>query len=198
MAQTQTFYLWNPGCTRRPEEYQAAEFTERFNANTAKRCFAAVFEELPRVRAVWRNKRGGADVSYIAQFFDGTGIQDCGFFPLGVEVWEAIWAEPEIVLWDVCSHATNCLSVAKGDLVTIIRRDQRFRDSPFDLWSWGYKTLKPELEGWIPTLAHTMLTVTQSLQPSGMGVQDLEQGQLIIGTGQYGNFLYSWILGFST
>ena len=42
-----------------------------------------------------------------------------------------------------------------------------------------------------------MLIVTQSLQPSGMGVQDLEQGQLIIGTGQYGNFLYGKILGLS-
>ena len=87
---------------------------------------------------------------------------------------------------------------SKGDLVTIIRRDQRFRDSPFDLWSWGYKTLKPELEGWIPTLAHTVFLVTQSLQSSGLGVQDLKEGQLVIGTGQVGNFLYGWILGLAT
>ena len=136
-------------------------------------------------------------MSYIAQFFNGAGIKGRGFFTLAVDAWEAIWAEPEIVLWDVCCHATNCLSVAKGDLVTIIRRDQRFRDSPFDLWSWGYKTLKPELEGWIPTLAHTVFLVTQSLQSSGLGVQDLKEGQLIIGTGQYGNFLYGKILGLS-
>ena len=63
-------------------------------------------------------------MSYIAQFFDGTGIQDCGFFPLGVEVWEAIWAEPETVHWDVSSHARNCLPLAKDNLESIIRRDQ--------------------------------------------------------------------------
>ena len=57
--------------------------------------------------------------------------------------------------------------------------------------------MKPELEGWIPTLAHTVFLVTQSLQSSGLGVQDLKEGQLIIGTGQYGNFLYGKILGLS-
>ena len=91
-------------------EYLAAELAKRLGANTAKRCFGAVFEVYAsRVRVVLRSKRGGADVSYIAQFFNGAGIKGHGFFTLAVDAWEAIWAEPEIVLWDVCSHATNCL-----------------------------------------------------------------------------------------
>ena len=180
-------------------EYLAGEFAERLGVNAAKRCFAAVFQvRASQVRVVLRSKRGGADVSHIAQFFDGAGNQDRGFFTLGVEAWEAIWTEPETVLWDVTSHARNCLELAKGDLVTIIRRDQRFRESPFDLWSWGYKTLEPEMEGWIPTLAHTVFFVIQSLPSPGLGVQDLKEGQLVIGTGQVGNFLYGWILGLAT
>ena len=40
-----------------------------------------------------------------------------------------------------------------------------------------------------------MLIVSVSLQLSGMRVYDIEKGNLIIGTGQYGNFLYGKILG---
>ena len=105
-------------------EYLAAQLTERLGANTAKRCFGAVFEVYAsRIRVVLRSKQGGADVSHIAHCFNGAGTKGRGFFTLAVDAWETIWAEPEIVLWEVCSPATNCLSLAKGDLVTIIRRD---------------------------------------------------------------------------
>lgn len=177
-------------------EHLANQLAQRLGPSTGKRCFAAAFEVRgSRVRVVLRSKPGGADVSHIAEYFEGAGAQSRGFFTIAVDAWEGIWAQPETILWDAPSTTKCCLALTRGDLVTIISRDQHFRDSPCDAWSWGYKTQEPEVEGWIPTLAHTMFLATQTRQSSGPGVHGLEEGQLIIGIGQRGNFLYGWILG---
>jgi len=163
--------------------------------DAARRCFAAVFEVRSRghVRVILRSAPGGPDVSEIAAVYDGIGHGTRAFFSLRTDVWDTIWVQPELVLWDVRSRGASCLSLQKGDSVVVARAGERIvRECPFDEWSWGYCTSDPANEGWIPTLAHTLLIATSRLQSQGKGIQELEEGDTIIARRQRGNFLMGW------
>lgn len=160
------------------------------------RCFAVVFEVVAghRVRVVLRSKPGGPDVSQIAELFEGGGYATRAFFTISLTHWETLWEMPMPVFWDVDMKITGTLQLRRGDLVTISRKGERFKDSPFDEWSFGYKSNEPEKEGWIPTLAHTLFVATRSESSRGSGVQNVQEGDLVIGLGQKGSFLWGWAL----
>jgi len=152
-------------------------------------CFAAVFQlRRRRLRVTLRSPPLGPDVSEIAAKYGGSGRPRRAFFSLPIEQWDELWAQPEPVLWDVVSGPDG-LSLRQGDLVTIATREQRFRENPFDEWSYGFvgDSMKG---GWIPTLAHTMLVATQGVPATEPGVNSLEEGDLLIARGQKGKYLW--------
>lgn len=154
------------------------------------RCFGAAFEVRPRRWTVWvelRSLANGPDVSEIAAAYGGSGRPTRAFFEVESELWEDLWIKPEPILWDVRGGGAQCPSLRRGELVTILRRGERFRESPFDEWSWGYTT--GTVEGWIPTLAHTVFVATKSI-PSPDLAQSLEEGDLLVARGQRGKYLW--------
>jgi len=158
---------------------------------TAQPYFAVVFERRQwHVRAVLRSLPGGPDVSEIAQEYSGSGHPNCAFFSVSRDMWEGLWLHAETVLWDTISSNPQCLSATRGDLVTIVRRGERFQDSPCDEWSWGYKTGDGIAEGWIPTLAHTILVATRSVPAATAGIWAIEEGDLLVARGQKGRYLW--------
>eukprot|EP00928_Gymnodinium_smaydae_P083156 TRINITY_DN6640_c0_g5_i1.p1 TRINITY_DN6640_c0_g5~~TRINITY_DN6640_c0_g5_i1.p1 ORF type:complete len:548 (-),score=105.98 TRINITY_DN6640_c0_g5_i1:224-1831(-) len=157
----------------------------------SRRCFGAAYEFLrSRVRVVLRSLHGGPDVSEIAAQFDGCGHRTRAFFSVDRELWDGLWVRPETVLWDVPGGSPGTLAVAHGEAVVVARRGERFMDSPFDEWSWCYRCEKPTVEGWVPTLAHTIWVATQSADSPGDGVQATKEGDLVYARGQRGQYLY--------
>jgi len=158
---------------------------------TGQPYFAAVFE-LRRwhVRAVLRSLPGGPDVSEIAQEYGGSGHPNRAFFSVSRDMWEGLWLHEETVLWDAISSNPQLLTVKRGDLITIVRRGERFHDSPCDEWSWGYKTGNGIAEGWIPTLAHTLFVATRSVPAVSAGILAVEEGDLLVARGQKGRYLW--------
>lgn len=157
------------------------------------RCFAAVYEVKHRhVRAVLRSLQGGPDVSEIAAMYDGCGQANRAFFTVAIDMWERLWVQPDTVLWNVEPTHTRCLALSRGERVTVARRGQRFRESPFDEWSWGYRTDSPTMEGWIPTLAHTLFVATRSVPSLATGILGLDVGDLLVARGQRGQYFWGW------
>jgi len=110
-------------------------------------------------------------------------------------VWQRkLWVEPQPIIWDVVTDVRGCLSVAKGDMVVVPSgcSKQLFRSSAFDEWSWCYRVDDPTEEGWIPTLSHTVLVATETMESPGDGVARLEQGDLLVARGQKGLYLWGW------
>lgn len=191
-------------------EHLASWLVAKDEGRFASRCFAAVFEVHGRhVRVLLRSEgrfscpRGidddavdpvvGPDVSEIAAKFEGCGHPTRAFFTIPLERWEGLWVQPEVVLWDVRPSGPRCLTLRKGELVTIIRRGERYVESPSDSWSYGYREEDPSDEGWIPTLAHTVLVATQAVPPApGDQIRGLAEGDLIIGLGQKGHYVWGW------
>jgi len=158
---------------------------------TGQPYFAMVFE--PRrwhVRAVLRSLPGGPDVSEIAQEYGGSGHPNRAFFSISQDMWDGLWLHAETVLWDTISSNPQCLNAKRGDSVTIVRRGERFQDSPGDEWSWGYKIGDGIAEGWIPTLAHTLLVATRSVPADSAGIRAIEEGDLLVARGQKGRYLW--------
>ncbi|CAE8587916.1 unnamed protein product [Polarella glacialis] len=163
---------------------------------SASRCFGAIFEVCgQQVRVVLRSQLGGPDVSQIAELYGGGGHPTRAFFMASVDDWEGLWAFPEPLLWDVPATSSCGLSWRKGEMVTIARRGERFQASPFDEWSWGYKNDDPSQEGWMPTLAHTLFVATRSEPAKGPGVLAVKEGDLIVGLGQKGYFIWGSAVG---
>lgn len=180
------------------------EMVGRVAAENRERCFVAVFETRKRfVRVVLRSLKGGPRVDEIGFHFGGCGHARHAFFSVPLETWEDLWAPSELVLWDVPSGGPSCLKLSRGDLVTVVCTGQRFRESAFEEWSWAYKT-NPDgtictegsadgelVEGWVPSLSHTLFLVTKS-RPSTEedGVESLEEGDLLVAWLQHGEYLY--------
>merc|ERR1712066_1141818 len=173
------------------------------------RCLAAMFEmKQTHVRVVLRSFCGvdGAEprVDEIGFHpgFNGCGHPHHAFFTVPIETWEDLWAPPELVLWDVPSNNPSCLALSRGDLVTIVCTGQRFRESAFEEWSWGHKTRSngsiyaetsddaDPIEGWVPSLSHTLFLVTRSRPSSDEGVESLEEGDLLVAWAQHGEYLW--------
>lgn len=158
----------------------------------AERPYVAVVFERRRwhVRAVLRSLPGGPDVSEIAQEYGGSGHPNRAFFTISRDMWEGLWLPVEAVLWDTISNNPQCLNAKRGDSITIVRRGERFKDSPCDEWSWGYKTGDGDAEGWIPTLAHTLFVATRSVPAVCAGILAIEEGDLLVARGQKGRYLW--------
>lgn len=174
-------------------EHALKEMVGGGDASVANRCLMALFEVKGcNVRVVLRSLQGGPHVDEIGSRYGGCGHPHHAFFSVPLDTWEGLWAPPELVLWNVESCGPSCLSLSQGDLVTIARRGERFRESPFDEWSWGYRQCrgKEEVqEGWIPTLAHTLFLATHDV-PSDDGVQGLEEGDLLVAWAQCGDYIW--------
>jgi len=155
----------------------------------AHRCLAAVFEVRRRgVRVVLRSLPGGPDVSEIAAMYDGSGRPHRAFFSVPFVMWDDLWVQPDRVLWDVVPNGEHCLALKRGDLVTVSRSGERIsRDAPFDEWSWGYCNNQ---EGWIPTLAHTLLVAVRNIHSVDVGILQLSEGDLIVARGQRGQYVW--------
>lgn len=147
-----------------------------------------------RWRIELRSQAGGANVAEIAATYGGFGRQARAFFTIAADEWEDLWIQPETVLWDVPSGSPQCLALRRGDQVTIAHRGERFPDAPADEWSWGHKAQEPLVEGWIPTLAHTLLLATRSEPEPGAGVRPLVEGDLLVAHGQRGQFVWGALL----
>jgi len=172
-------------------EHLALQLASDCGEAAAHRCFGAVFEvRSGRVRVVLRSLPGGPDVSEIAARQDGSGRSTRAFFSIAAHEWEDLWVQPEPILWDVASSGEQCLGLKRGDLVTVAHRGERFRESPADEWSWGYKCDDVTVEGWIPTLAHTLFVATRSVPSAGPGVSPLDEGDLIVAQGQQGQYMW--------
>jgi len=167
------------------------------------RCLAAVYQMKQRfVRVVLRSSGTGPHVDEIGSRFGGCGHAHHAFFSVPIERWEELWAPPELVLWDVPVDSPSCLRLSRGDLVTIVCSGQRFRESAFQEWSWGHKTLangsicapsaddSNPVEGWVPSLSHTLFLVTRSRPSTEDGVESLEEGDLLVAWSQYGEYLW--------
>lgn len=155
------------------------------------RCLAGVFEvQRHRVRVAMRSLPGGPDLSELAAMYEGIGRPTRAVINLPIEAWGDIWELPEPIVWDVVPSSPHCLELKRGDLVTIARRGERFRESCFDEWSWGHRSDDASREGWIPTLAHTLLVATQSIPSTGAGILGLDEGEMLVAYGQRGNYLW--------
>lgn len=162
----------------------------------AGRLFGAAYEVRGgRVRVVLRSVSGGPDVSEVAAAFEGCGHPTRAFFSVDTDIWDALWEQPQQVLWDVQSSGPGCLALSKGDSVVVARKGERFRESPFDEWSWGYQKSSDgaaDVEGWIPTLAHTLFVAIKGTVASVPGVACLQEGDLLVGRRQRGQFVWGW------
>jgi len=168
------------------------DFVKDVDDNIRWRSFSAAFEvKHHHVRVVLHSMKDGPDVSEIARFYEGCGHAHRAFFTVRSNLWARLWVYPEHVLWDVQGRSPSCLSINRGDKVTVTRRGERFRDSPFDEWSWCYSCADVRIEGWIPTLSHTLFIATApgKEQP---GISEVDEGDLLIAKGQRGDFYYGW------
>lgn len=175
-------------------EHLAEQLAAEGAESAAHRSFGATFEvRHRRIRVVLRSLPGGPDVSEIAARQDGSGRRTRAFFSIPVDEWEELWVQPEPILWNVSAASAQCLALKRGDLVTVARMGERFRDSPADEWSWGYKSDEPGAEGWIPTLAHSLFVATCNVPSAALGVRPLEEGDLIVAQGQRGDYVWGWL-----
>jgi len=175
----------------RVAEHLANELASKEGGTAGHRSFAAVFEATKRrVRVVLRSTSNGPDVSEIAALYDGCGHPTRGFFSVPPDAWDELWVQPETILWDTEANNPHCLRLKRGEHVIVARRGERFRDSPFDEWSWGYKSADASMEGWIPTLAHTLLVATRSVPSNAQGIMDVNEGDLLVAQGQRGKYLW--------
>uniref|UniRef100_A0A7R9ZWK3 Uncharacterized protein n=1 Tax=Pyrodinium bahamense TaxID=73915 RepID=A0A7R9ZWK3_9DINO len=177
----------------RVAEHLAAALAAEGGDLAEKRSFAAAFEVRRRgVRVTLRSPPGGPDVSEIARQHGGSGRPNRAFFSAPFDTWEDLWVQPEPVLWDVVAAGPRCLSLRRGELVAVARRGERFKDAPFDQWSWGCRIGDHSVEGWIPTLAHTLYVATRSAPATAPGIQVVEEGDLLVARGQRGQYFWGW------
>eukprot|EP00927_Polykrikos_kofoidii_P023585 TRINITY_DN21676_c0_g1_i1.p1 TRINITY_DN21676_c0_g1~~TRINITY_DN21676_c0_g1_i1.p1 ORF type:complete len:522 (+),score=99.60 TRINITY_DN21676_c0_g1_i1:236-1801(+) len=160
--------------------------------SSCSRCFGAICTARgSRLLVTLHSLPGGPDVSEITDQQDvGGGMAHRAFFSIDVAGWEAMWLQPEPILWDVVSEGPRCLSLARGEEVTVSCRGERFRGSPFDEWSYAYRSGDPASEGWVPTLAHTLLVSTSDVTSVGAGIAELKEGDLVVARGQLGIYLW--------
>lgn len=175
-------------------EHLAAQLAQDGGEGKAHRCFGAVYQVRgPIIRVILRSLPAGPEVSEIAASQeDGCGRPTRAFFCIAKEEWDELWVQPLPILWDAPPTSAHSLDLRRGDLVTVARMGERFRESPADEWSWGYKTSDPTIEGWIPTLAHTLFVATRSAPSAGHGIHPVEEGDLIMASGQQGDFVWGW------
>lgn len=173
----------------RVAEFLAQQLADRC-AGDEGRCFGAVLEIANGVRVVLRSLEGGPDVSQIAGHFGGCGSATRAFFKAGSSTFlESNLEQPEVVLRDV-SLDSSCLTLKPKDLVTVMVRDQHFRDSPLDDWSWGFKVGEPEKEGWFPTLSYSVYIAVRTEPSHGTGVKPVKEGDIVVGHLQRGKYIY--------
>lgn len=177
----------------RVAEHLAAQLVQQRGADSTKSSFGMIFEVRKRtVRATLHSLPGGPDVSEVAAAFEGWGRPHLAVFTVTLSTWEEMWLQSEPVLWDTDVVAPGSLRLRSGDLIYVAQSDQRFEESPFDCWSWGYRADDPSQEGWFPTLAHTLLLATANVAASADGVKGLQAGDLIVAQGQLGEFVWGW------
>lgn len=172
------------------------EMLKQSYPEVAHRCLAAVYEVVSGkyVRVVLRSLDGGPHVNEIGSIYGGCGHPHHAFFSMPLESWEEIWAPPELVLWDVPCSFPSSLTLSQGDLITIARKGERFRESPFEEWSWGsrHNEAKGAIEeGWVPSLAHTLFISTRSTPSTDEGVESVEEGDLLVAWAQRGDYYWA-------
>ncbi|CAE7262782.1 unnamed protein product [Symbiodinium necroappetens] len=198
------FPAWkcNVAFMQSPYEGRVAESLAVELANSCKgaehRCFGAVVEfRGAGARVILRSGPGGPDVSQVARHYEGSGSSTRAFFMVDAANVDSMFVKPEIVLrqvtWlqhvSVALEDEHCLQAQPGDKVTVIYRGERKPSTPFDQWSWCYKSDDPKQEGWLPTFAHTLFVATRSEPSGGQGTEKVSEGDLILPLALRGDFL---------
>mmetsp|Transcript_65838 Transcript_65838/g.146250 ORF Transcript_65838/g.146250 Transcript_65838/m.146250 type:complete len:516 (+) Transcript_65838:33-1580(+) len=155
-----------------------------------ERCFGAVVDfRGSGARVVLRSPPGGPDVSQVARHYEGSGSASRAFFVVDASEVESMFVKPEIVMRPVNFSADHCLQAAPGDAITVVHRGEKRPTRPFDEWSWCYKALEPEKEGWLPTFAHTVLVAARTEPSGGAGTEGVNEGDVILPLALRGAFL---------
>lgn len=185
--------LSTPSAGRIAEKLLEA-LAQQSDAESLERCLAVLYEVRGRfVRVVLRSLNQGPHVNEIGCLYGGCGHPRHAFFSVPLDAWEDLWAPEELVLWDVPSGGPSCLALSRGDLVTIARKGERFRGSPFEEWSWGLQVSpgrRGAVEGWVPSLAHTLFLASRSVPSVDEGVEGLEEGDLLVAWLERGEYLW--------
>mmetsp|Transcript_41622 Transcript_41622/g.85605 ORF Transcript_41622/g.85605 Transcript_41622/m.85605 type:complete len:523 (+) Transcript_41622:31-1599(+) len=177
-----------------PHEGRVAESLAVELANSCKgaghRCFGAVVDfRGAGARVILRSGPGGPDVSQVARHYEGSGSSTRAFFMIDAANVDSMFVKPEIVLRQVALQDEHCLQAQPGDNVTVIYRGERKPSTPFDQWSWCYKSDDPKQEGWLPTFSHTLFVATRSEPSGGQGTEKVSEGDLILPLALRGDFL---------